>query len=41
MYNSAIRCIDLNTINFGKIKYRDAALDGSKLQPVHTVNLFN
>ena len=41
MYNSAIRCIDLNTINFGKIKYRDAALDSSKLQPVHTLNLFN
>ncbi|WP_319504736.1 hypothetical protein [Bacteroides graminisolvens] len=41
MYNSAIRCIDLNTINFEKIKYRDAALDGSKLQPVHTLNLFN
>lgn len=33
MYNSAIREIDLNTINFAKAKYKTAPLDEVKQQP--------
>mgnify|MGYP005773779291 CR=1 FL=1 len=34
MYNSAIRCFDLNTIDFSRIKYRSEPLDRVREQPV-------
>lgn len=34
MYNSAIRSIDLNTIDFAKITYRAVPLDQTKEQPI-------
>lgn len=37
MYNTAIRCIDLNTIRFDKVKYRAVPLDEVKQQPVTKV----
>ena len=36
-YNVNIRCIDLNTIDFGKVKYQWHPLDASQVQPVETV----
>ena len=34
MYNSSIRCIDLRTIDFSKVKYRAEPLDAELEQPV-------
>ena len=34
MYDSRIRSLDLNRINFGKVKYKFALLDAVKQQPV-------
>ena len=34
MYNSAIRCIDLNTIDFSKVKYQTAPLDATQEDPI-------
>lgn len=39
MYNSAIRCFDLNTINFAKVKYQSAPLDKVKAQPVTMIEV--
>lgn len=39
MYDSAIRCIDLNQINFGKVKYSDTLLDTVKQQPVRQITV--
>lgn len=39
MYNSAIRCIDLNTIDFNKVKYQAAPLDMQKQTPVETITI--
>lgn len=39
MYNSAIRLIDLNTIDFGKTSYKAAPLDTEKEQPFFPVNI--
>ena len=39
MRNSAIRCIDLKTIDFGKVKYQTAPLDDVKEQPVVMVEV--
>lgn len=39
MYDSAIRCIDLNRINFGKVKYSDTLLDTVKQQPVREITV--
>lgn len=39
MYNSAIRCIDLRTIRFDKIKYRSELLDMEKLQPIENIKI--
>ena len=36
-WNQNIRCIDLKTIDFSKVKYRTAPLDNSKVQPVEMV----
>lgn len=36
-WNSNIRCIDLNTIDFGHIKYRSEPLDKNKEQPIEMV----
>ncbi len=37
MYDSRIRCIDLKTINFARVKYRSAPLDTVKEQPIEMV----
>lgn len=34
MYNSSIRCFDLRTIDFGKVKFSWAPLDAEKAQPI-------
>lgn len=39
MYNSTIRCIDLNKIDFTKTKYRSEPLDKSKTQPIVTIDI--
>ena len=39
MYNSNIRCIDLKTINFDKIKYHSEPLDKEKKQPIEMITL--
>lgn len=39
MYNSAIRCIDLNTIRFDKVKYQAVSLDEVKSQPFVAVKV--
>lgn len=39
MYDSAIRCIDLNRINFEKVKYSDTLLDAVKQQPVRQITV--
>ncbi len=33
-WNSMIRCINLNSIDFGKVKYQTAELDRVKEQPI-------
>lgn len=37
MYNSAIRCFDLRTIDFARVKYRSLPLDEVRQQPVFPV----
>lgn len=39
MYNSAIRCFDLKTINFGRVKYQAHPLDTTKQQPIQTIQV--
>lgn len=39
MYNSAIRCFDLKTINFGRVKYQAHPLDATKQQPIQTIQV--
>lgn len=39
MRNSAIRCIDLKTINFGKVKYQNVPLDNVTEQPVEMIKV--
>ena len=39
MYNSAIRCFDLGTIDFDKVKYQSAPLDMIKAQPVTMIHI--
>ena len=39
MYNSAIRSIDLNKIDFQRVKYRAVPLDTIKEQPVMEVSI--
>lgn len=39
MWNSRIRSIDLNRINFGKVKYRAVPLDQVKQQPVEAITV--
>lgn len=39
MYNSAIRCIDLGTIDFAKVAYRDVPLDNVDRQPIELVKI--
>lgn len=39
MYNSTIRCIDLNEINFRRVKYQSAPLDAEKVQPVEHIDI--
>ena len=38
-WNQDIRCIDLNSINFKKVKYQTAPLDKEKFQPVQMVKI--
>ena len=39
MYNSAIRCIDLKQIDFGKTKYQAVFLDDVKQQPIFLIDI--
>lgn len=39
MYNSNIRCIDLKSINFEKVKYHAEALDNIKQQPIEMITI--
>ena len=39
MHNSAIRCIDLNKIDFTRTKYKAAPLDNVKRQPIEMVKI--
>lgn len=39
MYNSAIRCFDLKTIDFGRVKYQAHPLDATKQQPVQMIRV--
>ncbi len=39
MYNSRIRCIDLNEIDFSEVKYRDEPLDKVKEERIETVRI--
>lgn len=39
MYNSAIRCFELNNIRFDKVKYQSAPLDNMSEQPITVVNV--
>ena len=39
MYNSAIRCFDLRTIRFDRVKYRAVPLDTVSGQPVETITV--
>ena len=39
MYNSAIRCIDLKQIDFGKTQYQAVLLDEVKQQPIVPVDI--
>ena len=38
-WNSNIRCIDLNGIDFHKIKYQSHPLDNQQVQPVEMVKI--
>lgn len=39
MYNSAIRCFELNNINFNTVKYQSSPLDNVSEQPVEIVKI--
>ncbi len=39
MYNSTIRCIDLKTIDFAKVKFQSKPLDSQKKQPIEMVKI--
>ena len=39
MYNSNIRCIDLKSIDFNKVKYQFQPLDSIKKQPVEMISI--
>lgn len=39
MYNSAIRCFDLKSIDFGRVKYQAQPLDATKQQPIQTIRI--
>ena len=39
MHNSTIRCFDLKSINFAKVKYQSAPLDHQKIQPVEMMKV--
>lgn len=38
-YNNTIRCIDLNTIDFTKVKYQSHLMDAQRVQPVENVKV--
>ena len=38
-YNNSIRCIDLNTIDFTKVKYHSHPLDDSQTQPIQRIKI--
>lgn len=39
MYNNSIRCIDLSTIDFERVKYESFPLDKDKVQPVEYIKV--
>jgi choloylglycine hydrolase len=41
MYNPIIRCIDLSTINFGKVQYQAEHFDSVKQQPIEELEIKN
>ena len=38
-YNSSIRCIDLKSVDFSKVKYQSHPLDDVKEEPVHMLKI--
>ncbi len=38
-YNNSIRCIDLNSIDFGKVKYQSVLMDKVKEQPIQYLEI--
>jgi choloylglycine hydrolase len=38
-YNSSIRCIDLKSIDFARVKYQSHPLDDVKEEPVHMLKI--
>lgn len=38
-YNNSIRCIDLNTIDFGKVKYQSKPMDKIQQQPIEYIDI--
>ena len=39
MYNNGVRCIDLSTIDFGKVSYQSEPLDAVQQQPVEMITI--
>jgi choloylglycine hydrolase len=39
MYDSSIRCIDLKSIDFKRVKFQFAALDTDKRQPIEEIKI--
>lgn len=39
MYNNGVRCIDLSTIDFGKVSYQSEPLDTVQQQPVEMITI--
>ena len=39
MYDSSIRCIDLKSINFQRVKFQFAILDLDKRQPIEYIRI--
>ena len=40
MYNSTIRCIDIHTIDFDRVKFQAAPLENSREEPIENVEIY-
>jgi choloylglycine hydrolase len=40
MYNSTIRCIDLNTIDFDRVNFQAEALENNREEPIEQVEIY-